>query len=180
MVCGLAKIISSLYREWVGNFEIRALSRVQDQCEKEQWEYIISLDCITSDSIKWTDGEKHKPENWVTSWYPLLRWRRARLLPCFLSCLHHHPNSWFSFLLSLLKWVFSHPVVIQGLCCLVLQNGEDLTSSGFCPPLLVSSPFNKPGGCTVAEAFDRTTSKFPFPIGLAWLPLQSLLKVQRV
>lgn len=27
-------------------------------------------------------------------------------------------------------------------------------------------PFNKPSGCTVAEASDRATFKFPFPIGL--------------
>lgn len=39
----------------------------------------------------------------------------------------------------LLKWVFSHPVVTEELHCLVLQNGEDRNSSGFCPPFLVSS-----------------------------------------
>lgn len=113
MVCCLAKVISSLYWEWIENFEIQALSRVQDQCEKEQWGYIISLDCITSG---WWETQDWKWGNLMVSGAQM---EKRNNLALFFSCLHDHSNSWFFFLLSLLKWVFSHSVVIEGLHCLV-------------------------------------------------------------
>lgn len=61
VVCHLAKVISSMCREWIQNFEIQALSRVQDQCEKERWDILFHWFVLLQTALnKLADSEKYK------------------------------------------------------------------------------------------------------------------------
>lgn len=179
VVCHLAKVISSMCRERIQNFEIQAVSRLQDQCEKEWWGYIISLDCITSNSIEqidwWWEIQNLKQGSLMVS--------RAQMGQSKSLALLSFTSSWplkCLVLISgatpvpLLKWVFSNPVDIKGLHCLVLQNMEGVLSSCFCPPFLkVSSSFPVSQVTALWEEITRSLrqSKFPFPIRLSWNPV---------
>lgn len=170
-VCHLAKVISSTCREQMRSFEIQAPGRVRDQCEQRGvgiwFHWTLLLD-------RWWEIQNSKWGGLTVS--------RAQLGQSKCLAMFSFTSSWAlqcsallpdEILVSLLLvWLFSNPVVIKGLHCLVLQDREALLSSVFCPPFLkVNSP---PAASQAAALWQKITyspgqSEFPFPV--SWLPL---------